>query len=416
MTAKGDRPGHVGIRRLGARLRPGTGGAMVGGFLSWWGRALASWLPLRLRRVLGFDRGRLLLQADDEAVQLRLQQGGELRDLGRVPLQADVLPEHDVGHGVDRGLDTSARPGIAPANRSDPLAALLTARIAELPRWLLLPAASGLRRRMTLPAAAADRLRDVVGFEIDRQTPFSAEAVAFDARVLGRHGGDGQLDVELVAVPRHALDRQLAALGGLSATLAGIDVTGGDGVPLGVNLLPPRQRSRRADPWKRWNWALAGVATLAVVALLWQLLDNRRAVADVFEQRIAADAQAGRRAAAQRQQLVNLIQGQRFLDQARAARPTTVEVIDELTRRLPDNTYLEKLSIDDERLMVIGLSSEAPVLIGRLQDAQLWSAPALAGALQPDPSSGRDRFTLVAQLAPTQADSAASEPESARDR
>ena len=75
-----------------------------------------------------------------------------------------------------------------------------------------------------------------------------------------------------------------------------------------------------------------------------------------------------------------------------------VAVIDELTRRLPDTTYLEKLSIEDDRLTLIGLSREAPALIGRLQGSRLWSSPALTGALQPDPASGRDRFTLTAEL------------------
>jgi len=380
--------GHLG--RLGAQLRPGAGG-----FLRWWGHALASWLPLRWRRVLGFDRGRLLLQIDRGELQLRLQQLGELLDLGRVPLPATA------------GADAIA---------VDPLAPLLNARIADLPRWLLLAPAHGLRRRISLPAAAAERLRDVVGFEIDRQTPFTADAVAYDARVIGRREKEGQIEAELVAVPRHVLDPQLAALGPLASTLAGVDV-GGDAGPLGVNLLPPLQRRRYRDPWALWNLTLVAVALVAVAGLLWQLLDNRRDAAEAFEQRIAAQADAAQRAAAQRQQLINLIEGQAFLDRARAQRPTTVEVLDELTRRLPDGTYLEKLSIDGEQVMLIGLSREAAALIGRLQDTALWEAPALAGALQPDPSSGRDRFTLVAELgtAPPAAAPAAATPAETRE-
>lgn len=391
MTALMDRLGHVG-----ARLRPGAGG-----FFRWWGHALASWLPLRWRQALGVGRGRLLLQVDGDAVQLRLQQGDQLRDLGNLPLLAepDAALAEVAGGDIDRDGEAAA----------DPLARLLTARVAELPRWLLLPAASALRRRLTLPAAAADRLRDVVGFEIERQTPFSADAVAFDARLLARHDREGRIDAELVAAPLRQLDPQLAALGPLAANLAGIDVAAGDAAPLGVNLLPPSDRRHRDDPWRRWNWALAVVALVLVAALLWQLLDNRRDAADALEQRIAADAQAGRRAAAQRQQLRALIEGQTFLDQARGARPTAIEVIAELTQRLPDDTYLEKLSIDDERIMLIGLSEQAPALIERLQGSDLWDAPALAGALQPDPRSGRDRFTLVADLATAAAPPATTE-------
>ncbi|QOW19903.1 PilN domain-containing protein [Lysobacter ciconiae] len=365
----------IGVRlgRVGTHLVPG-----VGGYLSWWGRSLAAGLPPALRQTLGFGRGRVLLQVDADEMQLCRQCDDALIDMARVPLPPLVARSHADG---------------------DALGSLLGPRLAELPRWLLLPAASSLTRRINLPASALERLRDVVGFEIDRQTPFTAEAVAFDARVLGRRESDGQLDVELVVVPRHLLDQQRTAMGPLASELAGVDVAGTDGAPLGVNLLPPEQRRRRRDPAAVWNAVLAGVALLATVALLWQLLENRRSAAAALEQVIASQADAGRRSAMQRQQLTAVLEGQVFLDRLRAERAPTTEILDELTRRLPDTTYLEKLSINGDQLMLIGLSTKAAALIGELQGAEQWRSPALAGALQPDPQSGRDRFTLTANLA-----------------
>lgn len=369
--------------RLGptmARLWPGADR-----FLSWWGHNLAAWLPDRMRRALGVGRGRLTFRASGAEIVLARQRDGVLDELARIPAHGDAtVPPPFTGEPV-----------------ADPLGRLLAPRIAELPRWLLLPAASCLRRRLALPAAAADRLRDVVGFEVDRQTPFEAADVVYDARLLGRREADGQLDVELVVVPRHAVAPQRAALGPLADGLAGIDVMGEDGLPIGVNLLPPDARRQQRDPWKAWNWGLALLAVVASALMLWQVLQNRRAAADAFEQQIAARAEAGRHAAQQRQQLQHLVDGQRFLDAARAARPTSIDVMEELTRRLPDSTYLEKLSLEDTRMMLIGLSSEAPALISRLQGAPYWRSPALAGALQPDPASGRDRFTLTAELVNT---------------
>jgi general secretion pathway protein L len=75
-----------------------------------------------------------------------------------------------------------------------------------------------------------------------------------------------------------------------------------------------------------------------------------------------------------------------------------VEVMDELARRLPDDTYLEKLSVEGDRILLIGLSREASGLVARLQGSPLWSEPTLAGALQPDPRTRMDRFTLTATL------------------
>jgi general secretion pathway protein L len=52
-------------------------------------------------------------------------------------------------------------------------------------------------------------------------------------------------------------------------------------------------------------------------------------------------------------------------------------------------------------MTLIGLSTEASALVRRLEGSKLWRAPALTGALVPDPRTHRDRFTLVAVLVDT---------------
>ena len=66
---------------------------------------------------------------------------------------------------------------------------------------------------------------------------------------------------------------------------------------------------------------------------------------------------------------------------------------------MPDNTYIEKVSIEGDKLLVIGLSGEASRLVEILQTSKLWRSMSLTGALQPDPRTGKDRFTLTADLA-----------------
>lgn len=357
---------HAGGSRLGPWL----------GFWSWWGRALLTWVPGRLRALLGLDGRRLLLRHDGGELSLVLEHADGEPELARLPwTPADA----DAGSGI--------------------LATLLPAQLAALPRWLVLPSATALRRPMTVPAAAADRLREVLGFEIDRQTPFAAAEVCFDARVIGRRG-DGQLDVELVVVPRAAFDAALAALGSAGTGLAGVDLAADDGIPLGINLLPEEARARRADPWQRWNLAFAALAVLAVASAMWMVLDNRRQAADDFEQASQQLIAQARQASDQRRQVADHIEGMQYLDELRAAQPAMVEILDELSRLLPDSTYLEKLAVENGRLLLIGQSSEASALVQQLGNSTLWRSPALAGALQPDPRSRRDRFTLTAELAP----------------
>lgn len=361
-------PSGTRWRQVDARLRP-----RVLAFWRWWTGALAAWLPERVRDLLGWTPQRLLLQRSDDGLRLSMLRGDTLRKTAEIALADVRMPV------------------------ADPLAGLLAPRVAEVPRWLVLPAGVVLRRPMNLPAAAADRLRDVLAFEIDRQTPFSAAEVHHDARLLRRRD-DGQLEAELVVVPRAVLEAELDALGPLAATLAGVDVADPVAHTLGVNLLASSRQARRDDPWRKWNLVFVAVALVALAAGLWQMLSNRRAAAELFAQQVEQEVRGARGAALEERRLLDLVEGTRFLQDTRAGRPTTVEVIDELSRRLPDSTYLEKLSIEGDRILLIGLSSEASALVQQLEGSALWRNAALAGALQPDPRTRRDRFTLTAEL------------------
>lgn len=222
--------------------RFGSAGRGLRGFLTWWGAGLSAWLPPAWRQLLASSSDRLLLQVQDDGVLMRRQSGNALQDVASLP----QLP--------------------ARADGNDPLAGVLTRQAAELPRWLLLPAESGLRRSLLLPAAARERLREVLGFEIERQTPFAMGDVAWDGRVLDARD-DGQLQVELVVVPRVRTDAVVAQLGSLSGWLAGIDLADAEGRPLGVNLLPaarvstPRSSRRVASRRSPWRSAASTMAS-----------------------------------------------------------------------------------------------------------------------------------------------------------
>lgn len=269
---------------------------------------------------------------------------------------------------------------------------------AAVPVWLLLPANQVLRRVLTLPAAAEPRLREVLAFELDRQTPFSADQVSHQGRVLSRDAGSQQLQVELLVLPRARLEAELQALGPLAQGLAGVDAIEPDGRRLGLNLLPDAQRERRRDPVRRLNALLAGVAVVALFGALLLCLHNRSARLEDLQRQVAAATDEARQARQLRNQLQVSAQAANFLATTRAARPTMLELLDDLSRRIPDDTSLDKLAVNDGKLVMVGQSRAAPALVGLLQDSPLLSGPELSGAVQADPRSGRDRFTLTADV------------------
>jgi general secretion pathway protein L len=339
--------------------------------------ALRDLLPASWRRQLAAGPRRLWLQAFGPVLRLEREFDGRREPLGTV-----APDEHE-------------------------LLGMLQARLAAeggIAHWLLLEPAQVLRRVLVLPLAAEGRLRDVLAHEIDRQTPFAVEQVTFEARVLERDTAARQLRAELLVWPRAGLDAALAQLGPLGASLAGVDVRGPDGEPLGVNLLPPERRHAAVDRARQWHLLLIAGTVVALLAAMWLVRDNRRAALAELQAQVDASQVEVREVRRLRNGLQARSAAASFLARNRAGEPTMLELLAELTRRIPDDTSLEKLAVSEGKIVLIGQSRQAPALVGLLQDSTIIHSPALAGAVQKDPRTGLDRFNLTAVVAGSAAD------------
>ncbi len=343
------------------------------GWLRLAGDTVLSLLPESLRRQLGMRHRRLLLGLDAEGLSLRAQLDERSSLIG-------VLPTDD-------------------ASLLEELRARLDQNSAGVPRWLMLDIGQVLRPVLSVPAAAEARLREVMQHEIDRQTPFAADQVSFEARVLSRDAQSRQLKVELVVLPKARLDAALAKLGPLAAGLAGVDVLSADGERLGVNLLPLAGRSLRQNRGRDLSRWLALGTVLALVAAMWLSLGNRQQALDDYGARVDAAKKQAREVRSLRNALRSSADAANFLAKRRAQVPTTLEVLDDLTRRIPDSTSLEKISINDGNMVLIGQSQQASAMVGLLQGSALIRTPTLTGSVQTDPRTGKERFTLTAIVA-----------------
>jgi general secretion pathway protein L len=352
------------LERLQARYQR----SRLPGFLAWWARQLASFVPPRWLQLMGRGDARLLLRATDRGIEVLSMSDGGLR----TRLQVGPEQAAELERSLARGDDTR-------------------------PRWLLLAPGQVLRRRLTLPLAAAPRLRELLSHEVDRQTPFRADQVAFDSRVLERDAATGRLEVELVVVALASLDSAVSRIGPLGGSLSGVDVET-DTRPLGVNLLPPARRSQNHDRMRWLHLGLVAVIVGGAWFTLWQSLENRREAVAELRVQVEQRQLEARRVAALRDQLDAASGGASFLASIRQSRPRALEVIDDISRRLPDGTWLERLTINQGRVVLQGLSNEASGTIAWLQESPYLREPAFSGAVQPDPRSGAQRFTLTAEL------------------
>lgn len=353
------------------RVKRAFAGSVVARFFKWWTAELRQWVPLRLRESL-VDRR--------EVLRVGLDQGAVTVTRGDAAEPELTIP-----------------PDLDPQSQQAELA-LHLGRYEVPPRVVYaLPAPRLLSRRLTLPLAAEDNLRQVLSFELDRQTPFKADQVYFDQRVVSRDPAARQIQVDLSLTTRAPLDADLDRLAAAGVALDAVDGRGADGALLGMNLLPSERRAQRRDLRLRLNLALAAGVIALLGVVMAQSMSNREAALDklrVEVEKAKRDAQA---VAELRRTLIDTVEGANFLNDRRQAKPVVIELLRDVNQRLPDDTFLQRFTLTNGEVQIQGLSTDASKLVPLLQQSELIESPAVQGAIMPDASKKKEMFVISAK-------------------
>jgi general secretion pathway protein L len=76
-----------------------------------------------------------------------------------------------------------------------------------------------------------------------------------------------------------------------------------------------------------------------------------------------------------------------------------LSLLQDATARLPESTWLERFSVDNTgQLGFQGQSQQAAKLLDTLKDSPLITDASFQGSIQPDPTTGKERFYLTARV------------------
>lgn len=366
------------LRPLMDRLRRAWRASPMPGFFRWWGGELLGLLPLRWRAWFASGADWYLLQHSDAQWTLRRS--------GHAELLANWDDSVDNPAGDARIAPVALDAALRNVDRED-------RRLA-----LLLPPAVVLRRVLALPLAARDNLLQVVAFEMDRQTPFNVAQVYYSARELATPAAVGRFNAELVAVTRGTLDPLLARLRAQGISIDAVDVAVAND-RLGVNLLPPEQTPHRVRPRRRLNLALAAACVLLLFAVLGAWLHNRQAALAEMQAEVDSMRSEAQQVVALRQQLQDNAGAAGFLAQRKKNTVSMLSLLQDATARLPDSAWLERFSVDNTgQIGFQGQSQQAAKLLDTLKDSTLITDASFQGSIQPDPTTGKERFYLTARV------------------
>ena len=168
---------------------------------------------------------------------------------------------------------------------------------------------------------------------------------------------------------------------------------------LGLNLLPAEQRVRVINRKARINMALGAAVVVLLALVMAQSLYLRGHQVSELEAAIADVQGEARQVAAIRKRIEDTSEAAGFLAMRRAESPLAIELLADITRILPDDTFLDRLVIGKSSVQIQGKSQNAQQLIELVNESDLLSAAAFRGSTRLDARTGLEIFEISAQVA-----------------
>ena len=253
-------------------------------------------------------------------------------------------------------------------------------------------------RTIDLPKAAADFLDSMVRAQIDRLTPWSAADAVFGMTAPEPIAAE-RIALTIAATSQQRIQPLLKFAANIGATsIAGLveaDDPGGAIGPIRVFLQTVGSAvGSRVDVPMLLRRALLGVAVAAAASF---------AIATYLAGELEAEQQElSRQISRYRAALYTDQTGsaEALLAKRKQTSPSSVMVLEEMSRVLPDSTHVTELRIERDKLQVVGLTQDAPSLIKLIEQSPQFSqatffAPTTRGQNEPG-----ERFHIEAHITP----------------
>ena len=263
-----------------------------------------------------------------------------------------------------------------------------------------------LLRRVTMPAATEENLRQVLAFEMDRLTPFRAEEVYFDCRVESREADGSRIGVELGVVRRELVDARLDTFRRWGASVQGVALRDdiGHGGSL-LDLLPREQRGEEESGRERLvRLSLIGlVVALLFAALFVPALLKRETIKSMLpvigKTKVEAEATD-----ALGRELDKQVADYNFLLAKKHSIYPALAYLEEVSRLLPDQTWVQQFDFKTigktREVQVSGETNSSSKLIEILEQSTLLRNATQKGTLTRGSQPGLERFVIAAEVRP----------------
>ncbi len=350
-------------------------------FLQWWRKELTGLLPQPFSRLHASKmRAAMILQDSGETLSIYYKRGQTFEYNG----------------AVDCGNE-------APLSMEEQLQRLLGEEYASMQPVLCVAAKNVVNKLITLPKAAQENLENVLRYELDRHTPFNTAQAYFDYSVVKEDAAAGLIVVSLRVLPRDYVDN-LAVKLKHSVSWPPVIVIADDisGCENWERLSPFRLSGHSAgddnNDASRINLWLSVVVCFLLAAVLIVPLAKMDTTVDSLRSQLSGLRKQLQEVEATRGEINAIIQELQSLKQKKDQSKNVMDVMLEITRLLPDDTWLESFELKQGRIVIQGQSSSATALIALIEASPIFEKVTFQSPVVQNQGNDFERFIIVAQL------------------
>lgn len=313
---------------------------------------------------------------------------------GRAPLPEVVFDETSVRVRLGAAETSLTRGEFAQA--SD-LAAALSRTLGSnvKPRDVVLefPQSALLHASLQWPKTRPWTLRQALRYELARLSPIDPDKLYFDFRVGEANGSSRLCDVDLRIIKREIVDDAAKVCANAGLRVSAIRFAE-DARPADWLAMPVDRWAFARLLWCRWNIAiLCGAAVLLGIFLLITAYAREAAWSDAVT--TALDTERNRALVVERLERKTRIANSvaSFVTHAKQ-QPTFVGLIADISRMLPDNTWITELTLSGSRVKLEGYSRSASDLIAVFDRSPRFANAEFTAPLTRDEQTKVERFEL----------------------
>jgi general secretion pathway protein L len=359
---------------------PATG--QTTGFFAWWMRELRGIFVRQSRATFTHPKRRLIAAIDENGVRWLDETDQSLKPIG---------PESPTAEPGAAALKTLQR---------------LTSKRRSVPLGLRIGRSACFERRVELPTAARPDFARILALDIERATPFKHRDVytAF-CEDRGASPPKGKVAVRQFIVKRERIDepRQLLRAQGIDTAFADCwDETGTK--PLAIDFLSkPLAASATPRPPQTLAKLLALTALVLAGTAAGLAIQRGNSTLQELEAKVTdakTRAQTVRKSVDQAEAVFKSATG---LQNLRQRHIPVADVLEELTRLLPDTTYVTDFRIDAGKVAITGLSQSAAALVPLIESSDVFEGATMTAPILFDTNANKEQYKIEARLHTTAA-------------